>query len=189
MVSVEELDLPGLALITPARFGDARGWFSEVWNGPKLAAAGHPLDFVQDNHSLSRDAGTLRGLHCQTPPFAQTKLVRCIRGAIWDVAVDVRAGSPTYGQWRGVRLDPETGAQLLVPRGFLHGFLTLEPDTEVLYKVDALYSKECDRSVAWDDPDIGIDWPLAEAGVQAPVLSAKDAEAPRLGDFVNPFTY
>lgn len=188
-MTVEPLDLPGLTLITPPRFGDDRGWFSETWNAGKLAAAGIDCAFVQDNHSLSRPAGTLRGLHCQTPPFAQAKLVRCVRGAIWDVAVDIRAGSPTFGQWRGVRLDPETGAQLLVPRGFLHGFLTLEPDTEVLYKVDAGYSRDCDRSVAWDDPDLGVAWPLDQAGVSAPVLSDKDAGAPRLRDFVNPFTY
>ncbi len=151
--------------------------------------AGLGFDFVQDNHSLSRDPGTLRGLHYQSPPAAQTKLVRCVAGAIFDVAVDARKGSPTYGQWEGKTLTPETGAQLLVPRGFLHGFLTLKPDSEVQYKVDDFYEAACDGAVAWNDPDIGIDWPLDEAGVEAPVLSAKDAAAPKLADFKSPFDY
>ncbi len=186
---IEPLDLPGLALLTPPRFGDDRGWFSETWNARAMAKAGLAVDFVQDNHSLSRDAGTLRGLHYQAPPAAQTKLVRCTAGAIFDVAVDVRRGSPTFGRWLGVRLSPEDGAQLLVPRGFLHGFLTLEPDTEVLYKVDAHYDAACDGSVAWDDPDIAIDWPLADAGVRRPILSAKDADAAPLSAFDSPFDH
>lgn len=186
---IEPLDIPGLTLLTPPRFGDDRGWFSETWNARRMSEAELGFEFVQDNHSLSRDPGTLRGLHYQAPPAAQTKLVRCTAGAIFDVAVDVRKGSPTYGQWRGVRLDSETGAQLLVPRGFLHGFLTLTPNAEVQYKVDDFYEAACDGAVAWNDPDIAIDWPLAEAGVDAPQLSGKDAAAPRLKDFDSPFTY
>ena len=186
---IEELDLAGLLLIEPPRFGDARGWFCETWNRRRMEEAGLGFDFVQDNHSMSAEAGTLRGLHYQAPPAAQTKLVRCSAGAVWDVAVDVRRGSPAYGRWHGVVLSAENGAQLLVPRGFLHGFLTLTPNAEVQYKVDDYYSAACDGAVAWDDPDIAIDWPLAEAGVAAPVLSDKDAAAPRLQDFETPFSY
>ena len=188
-MQIEPLDIPGLALLTPARYGDDRGWFSETWNARRMAEAGLGFEFVQDNHSFSRDAGVLRGLHYQAPPAAQTKLVRCTAGAIFDVAVDVRKGSPTYGRWASVRLSPETGAQLLVPRGFLHGFLTLTPGAEVLYKVDDFYEAACDGAVAWDDPDLAIDWPLAEAGVTAPTLSAKDADAPRFADFDTPFDH
>lgn len=188
-MQIEALGPEGLTLITPPRFGDDRGWFSETWNARRMAEHGLDHAFVQDNHSLSRDPGTLRGLHFQAPPSAQAKLVRCTRGAIWDVGVDIRRGSPTYGQHRGVRLDADTGAQLLVPRGFLHAFLTLTPDAEVQYKVDGFYDREADGAVAWDDPDLAIDWPLAEAGVTAPVLSAKDAAAPRLRDLDNPFRY
>ncbi|MEM1313541.1 MAG: dTDP-4-dehydrorhamnose 3,5-epimerase [Pseudomonadota bacterium] len=180
---------PGLAVITPPRFGDARGWFCETWNAAKMRAEGLDHDFVQDNHSLSADAGTLRGLHYQAPPFAQTKLVRCTRGAVWDAVVDIRRASPTYGRSFGLRLDAETGVQLLVPRGFLHGFLTLTPDAEVQYKVDNFYSREADGSVAWNDPDLGVDWPLAEAGVAAPILSDKDGAAPLLRNVDNPFMY
>lgn len=186
-MKTEALGPQGLTLITPARFGDDRGWFSETWSKSRMDEAGLTHDFVQDNHSLSGAAGTLRGLHYQAPPFAQAKLVRCVRGAIWDVAVDIRPGSPTFGQWAGARLDPETGAQLLVPRGYLHGFLTLTPDAEVQYKVDAPYSKAHDGAVAWNDPDLAVDWPLVDAGVSAPVLSEKDAAAPRLGEIPNPF--
>lgn len=188
-MKIETLDLPGLTLITPPRFGDHRGWFRETWNQGRMAEAGLDFPFCQDNHSMSAEPGTLRGLHYQAPPSAQTKLVRCTLGAIWDVAVDVRTGSPTFGKWRGVRLDAEGGAQLLVPRGFLHGFLTLTPNAEVQYKVDGLYDAEADGGVAWDDPDLSIDWPLAEAGVDAPILSGKDAAQPRLADWTSPFTY
>ncbi|HKK35528.1 MAG TPA: dTDP-4-dehydrorhamnose 3,5-epimerase [Paracoccaceae bacterium] len=188
-MKIDRLGPPGLALLTPARHGDARGWFMETWNARRLREAGLDHAFVQDNHSMSAAPGTLRGLHYQAPPFAQAKLVRCTRGAVWDVAVDIRRASPTFGQWRGARLDAETGAQLLVPRGFLHGFLTLTPEAEVQYKVDAYYSREHDGAVAWDDPDLAIDWPLAEAGVDAPLLSEKDAAAPRLSDVDNPFDY
>lgn len=186
---VEELDLPGLTLITPPRHGDARGWFTETWSAARMAAAGLDAAFIQDNHAWSRDAGVLRGLHLQRPPAAQAKLVRCSAGAIFDVAVDVRRGSPTYGRWRGVRLDAETGAQLLVPRGFLHGYLTLTPGCEVQYKVDGPYAPDTEGAVRWDDPEIGVAWPLAEAGVAAPLLSAKDAAAGGLGDLDSPFVY
>ena len=188
-MKIEALDLPGLTLITPARHGDHRGWFRETWNAGRMAEAGLDFAFCQDNHSMSAQPGTLRGLHYQAPPSAQTKLVRCTKGAIWDVAADVRVGSPTYGQWRGVRLDAETGAQLLVPRGFLHGFLTLTPDAEVQYKVDGWYDAQADGGVAWDDPTLAIDWPLAEAGVSAPVLSGKDAARPKLADWASPFVF
>lgn len=181
--------MDGVVLLTPQRFGDERGWFAETWNARRMAEAGLDFAFCQDNHSHSRDAGTLRGLHYQRPPAAQTKLVRCSRGRVFDVAVDIRAGSPTYGQWRGVVLSAGNGCQLLVPRGFLHGFLTLEPDCEVQYKVDAYYARDCDSAIAWDDPDIGIAWPLAEAGVEAPIVSAKDATAPRLAEIGTPFRH
>lgn len=179
----------GLVLLSPRRFEDERGWFSETFNARVFEEAGIDAAFVQDNHSLTRATGTLRGLHFQAPPFAQAKLVRCSVGAVWDVAVDVREGSPTYLQHVGVRLDAASGAQLFVPRGFLHGFLTLTPNAEVQYKVDARYSREHDGAVAWNDPDIGIAWPLDEAGVSAPSLSARDAAAPRLGDIDLPFAY
>ncbi|MGM0586412.1 MAG: dTDP-4-dehydrorhamnose 3,5-epimerase [Pseudomonadota bacterium] len=188
-MQIEALGPPGLVLITPRRFGDDRGWFSETWNARRMAEAGLDIPFVQDNHSFSADAGVLRGLHCQRPPHAQAKLVRCTRGVVWDVAVDIRRGSPTFGEWRAVHLDAEEGAQLLVPRGFLHGFLTMTPDTEVQYKVDAYYDAASDVSILWNDPDIGVDWPLAAAGKPAPILSDKDAAAPRLRDFDNPFVH
>lgn len=188
-MQVEKLDICGLVVLTPARFGDDRGWITESWNARCMAEAGLGIDFCQDNHSLSCDSGTLRGLHYQRPPFAQTKLVRCTAGRIFDVAIDARSSSPTYGQWRGVTLSAANGRQLLVPQGCLHGFLTLEPDTEVQYKVDAFYSRECDGTIAWDDPDIGIDWPLAEAEIRAPILSARDANAPKFAEFISPFEY
>ncbi|PWJ12927.1 dTDP-4-dehydrorhamnose 3,5-epimerase [Jannaschia seohaensis] len=175
--------LPGVLLIEPARHGDARGFFSESWSRPKLAQHGIEIDFVQDNHSLSRSVGTLRGLHFQAPPHAQAKLVRCGRGRLYDVAVDMRRGSPTYGQWVGEELSFENGKQLLVPVGFLHGFVTREPDTEIVYKCSDVYSPACDGAVRWDS--CGIDW-----GVEGdPVLSEKDAAAQAFSDFETPFTY
>lgn len=176
--------LPGVLILTPARFGDARGWFSETWNAARMAEAGLDLAFVQDNHSFSAEKGTLRGLHFQRPPRAQDKLVRCTRGAILDVAVDIRKGSPSYGKWVGVELSAENGQQLLVPKGFLHGFLTLTADCEVQYKCTDVYAPECDGAVAWDS--VGIDWGLNGA---QPVLSAKDAVAQALADFDSPFAY
>lgn len=175
--------LPDVLLITPARFGDHRGFFAESWNRRALAAAGLDLpDFVQDNHSLSAARGTVRGLHFQAPPHAQGKLVRCGRGRLFDVAVDIRAGSPTYGHWAGAELSFDNGRQLWIPPGFLHGFMTLEPDTEIVYKCTDHYAPDCDGAVRWDS--CGIDWPLA--GI-APVLSDKDARAPALADFTTPF--
>ena len=188
-MDIVETDLPGVLMLIPRRYGDARGWFAETWNARTLASHGIVLDFVQDNESCSAAAGTLRGLHYQAPPHAQAKLVRCSRGAVWDVAVDIRRGSPTYGEWRAVHLDPQTGAQLLVPRGFLHGFLTMTPDAEVQYKVDAYYDADSDAAVAWNDPELAIDWPIAGAGKPAPTLSDKDAAAPLLRDIDNPFRY
>lgn len=181
----EDLPLPGLTLVRPKRFEDERGFFSEVWNRAAFREAGLDRDWCQDNHSLSRAAGTLRGLHYQAPPSAQAKLVRCVRGGIWDVAVDMRRGSPAYRRWHGVELSAENWAQLLVPAGFLHGFLTLEPDTEVIYKVDHPYDAAADGAVAWDDPELAITWPLEGA----PQLSVKDRQAPRLSEWSSPFTW
>lgn len=186
MIDVGVTAIPGVKLITPRRFGDARGWFSETWTQPKMAAAGLDFGFMQDNHSFSAQRHTLRGLHYQAPPFAQTKLVRVGRGAVLDVAVDIRVGSPTYLTWVAEELSAENGAQLLVPRGFLHGFLTLTPDAEVLYKVDNPYNGKADGAVRFDDPTLGVDWGIDPG--QA-ILSDKDAAAPAFADFDNPFTY
>jgi dTDP-4-dehydrorhamnose 3,5-epimerase len=176
-----------VSLIEPRRFGDARGWFTEVYSVPAFRKLGIDCTFVQDNHSLSASEYTLRGLHCQAPPRGQDKLVRCIRGRIFDVAVDVRRGSPTFGRWVGAELSAENGAQLFIPVGYAHGFLTLEPNCEVVYKCSDTYAPEHDRGIRWDDPTIGIDWPLA-AGT-TPELSAKDAVQPLLADFDSPFVY
>jgi dTDP-4-dehydrorhamnose 3,5-epimerase len=181
---VESTEIPGVLILTPRRFGDARGWFVETWNASRMAEAGLDLPWVQDNHSFSAAKGTLRGLHCQTPPRAQAKLVRCTRGAIRDVVVDIRRGSPSFARWEAVDLSAENGRQLLVPTGFLHGFLTLTDDAEVQYKCTDLYSPEHDRSVRWDDPAFGIDW-----GMTAPILSDKDANAPLLAEADVPFAY
>lgn len=182
-MNVEQTDLPGVLILTPQRFGDARGWFTETWNAPRMAAAGLNLAFVQDNHSFSAQPGTLRGLHYQAPPRAQDKLVRCSRGAIRDIAVDVRSGSPSYGHWIAVELTPENGRQLLVPKGFLHGFVTLLPDTEVQYKCTDVYAPDCDGAVRWDS--LGIDWGLTAD----PVLSAKDSAAPAFAGWTSPFAF
>ena len=173
-MQIEQTSLPGVVILTPARFGDARGFFSETWSRRRLAEAGIDIDFVQDNHSVSARAGTLRGLHFQSPPHAQAKLVRCGRGALYDVAVDIRRGSATYGQWVGVELSAENGRQLLIPAGFLHGFVTRADDTEIVYKCSDYYAPDCDGAVAWNS--VGIDWGLTGD----PVLSAKDAAAPAL---------
>ena len=183
-LEVVELEIPEVKLITPDRFGDDRGFFSETFNQQRFADAGIKADFVQDNHSLSAVKGTVRGLHYQSPPFAQAKLVRVLRGAILDVAVDVRKGSATFGKWVSAELSAANGTQIFVPRGFLHGFATLEPDTEIAYKVDNYYSRECDGAVAWNDPDLAIDW--RGEGKDA-VLSEKDAAAPAFADFASPF--
>jgi dTDP-4-dehydrorhamnose 3,5-epimerase len=184
-VQIEDTALPGVRILTPRRFGDARGFFSESWNRRLLADHGIALDFVQDNHSLSERVDTVRGLHFQAPPHAQAKLVRCGRGRLLDVAVDIRRGSPTYGRWVGVELSFENGRQLLIPEGFLHGFATREPDTEIIYKCTDYYAPAADGAVRFDDPDIGIDWGLTGA----PLLSDKDRAAPRLAAFDSPFTF
>jgi dTDP-4-dehydrorhamnose 3,5-epimerase len=185
-MQIEDTPLSGVLILTPRRFGDARGWFSEVWNRETLARHGLSYDFVQDNHSWSRDKGTVRGLHFQSPPHAQTKLVRCGRGRVFDVAVDIRKGSPTFGRWFGTELSAENGRQLLIPAGFLHGFSTLEPGCELLYKCSDVYAPDCDGAVRFDDPDIGIDWGIDPGSA---VLSDKDRAAPLLRDFATPFTY
>ena len=178
-------ELPGVLIIEPDRFGDARGFFSESWNRRRMAGHGVEIDFVQDNHSLSMEPGTLRGLHFQTPPHAQAKLVRCGRGAFMDVVADIRHGSPTYGRWLGVDLSFENGRQLLVPEGFLHGFVTRQPETEIIYKCSDYYAPDCDAAVRFDDPDLAIDWGLDGP----PILSDKDAAAPRLRDLPAYFTW
>ncbi len=183
-LEIRELEIAGVKLVTPARFEDARGFFSETYNAKRFKEAGITADFIQDNHSYSASAGTVRGLHFQSPPFAQAKLVRVLRGAIIDVAVDVRAGSPTYGQWVKAEITAQSGIQIYVPRGFLHGFITREPDTEIAYKVDNCYSKECDGSVLWNDPDLAIDWGTGAAGA---TLSDKDRAAPSFKQFQTPF--
>lgn len=185
-MEIKHTSLPGVAVLMPQRFGDARGWFSETWNAARMADVGLDLDFLQDNHSFSAMPGTLRGLHYQWPPRAQGKLVRCTGGAIFDVAVDIRKGSPTYGKWVGVELSAENGKQLLIPIGFLHGFVTRTTDCEVQYKCTDFYAPDCDGSIRWDDPTIGIDWGL---GDDQPVLSDKDAVAPLLAGFDSPFTW
>ncbi len=185
-MNVTETKLPGVLILEPKRFGDDRGFFSEVYNKATLAGLGIEMEFVQDNHSLSRDVGTVRGLHYQSPPHAQDKLVRCGAGVVWDVAVDVRRGSPTYGQWVGVELSAANGLQLLIPKGFLHGFSTRAPNSELLYKCSDVYAPDCDGSVYFDDPDLGIDWGVA---VEDAVLSDKDRTAQRFAEFDSPFTY
>lgn len=179
MLDVRPLGLEGVLEIRTPRLSDERGFFSETWNQAAFAKAGIDLHFVQDNHSLSRVAGVLRGLHFQAPPVAQEKLVRVSRGAIFDVAVDIRPGSSTFRQWVGVRISAADWNQLLVPRGFAHGFLALEPDTEVQYKVTVAYSREHDRAIRFDDPGIGIEWPMAHEQL---ILSDKDRAAPFLAD-------
>ena len=182
-MKIEETALQGILILTPKRFGDTRGFFSESWNRKTLSDHGVTLDFVQDNHSVSASVGTLRGLHFQSPPHAQDKLVRCGQGALFDVVVDIREGSPTYGQWLGVDLTAENGKQLLVPPGFLHGFVTRVPGTEICYKCTDYYAPECEGGVRWDS--CGIDWGLNDD----PVLSIKDLAAPTLAEFDSPFVW
>ena len=173
-LQVENLSLPDVLRITPPRHGDARGYFSETYNQAAFAKAGIPAAFIQDNQSFSRDRGTIRGLHFQTPPFAQAKLVRVLRGSIFDVAVDLRRASPTRGKSIGVTLGADEGSQLFVPAGFAHGFCTLEPNTEVLYKVDTSYSREHERALLWNDPALGIAWPI---GAHEVILNERDRNA------------
>lgn len=179
MLERRPLGLDGVVELCPPKFGDARGFFSETYNRDRFREAGLALDFVQDNHSFSAGRGTLRGLHYQLPPRAQDKLVRVVRGAVFDVAVDIRRGSATFGRWVGLVVSAQKWNQILVPAGFAHGFVTLEPDTEVVYKVTDTYSLAHDRSIRFDDPAIGIEWPVASGEV---LLSDKDRDAPLLAD-------
>ncbi len=183
---VETFGPLGLVAVTPRRLGDARGFFCETWSRRRYADLGIDVDFVQDNHSHSAPTGTIRGLHFQVPPHAQGKLVRVVRGAVLDVAVDIRAGSPTYSRHVAVELSAANGRQLYIPPGFAHGFCTLVPDTEVLYRVTDYYAPESDRGLAFDDPELGIAWPLGPEGA---VLSERDRRHPRLRDLGPIFTY
>ena len=183
-MQIENTDIEAVKIITPKRFGDHRGFFSEVYSRQAFAKAGLDLDFLQDNHSFSAEVGTIRGLHFQSPPFAQDKLVRVTRGRILDVAVDLRRGSATYGRHVAVELSRENWRQLLVPIGFAHGFCTLEPDTEVLYKVTNVYSPTNDLGLAFDDPALGIDWGIDPAKA---TLSDKDRRHPKLADLPTVF--
>jgi dTDP-4-dehydrorhamnose 3,5-epimerase len=176
-MKVERLAIADVILLTPPRYGDARGFFSETYNARRFAEAGVAPNFVQDNQSLSARKGTVRGLHCQIAPNVQGKLVRCVKGAIWDVAVDIRHGSPTYGQHVAAELSAENWCQLWVPGGFLHGFCTLLDDTEVIYKVTADYDRAAERGVVWNDPDLALPWPVT---AETAVLSDKDVVLPRL---------
>ncbi|MCC6913744.1 MAG: dTDP-4-dehydrorhamnose 3,5-epimerase [Rhodospirillaceae bacterium] len=178
-LTVESLAIPEVKIIRPRKHGDARGFFSETYAKKAFAEAGIDLDFVQDNHAFSATKGTVRGLHFQSAPFAQDKLVRVVRGSILDVAVDLRRASPTYGQHVSAVISADEWNQILVPVGFAHGLLTLEPDTEVLYKVTNYYAPQHDLGLLWNDPALGIAWPVSEADA---VLSAKDKAQPRLAD-------
>jgi dTDP-4-dehydrorhamnose 3,5-epimerase len=186
MVDITALAIPDLKLITPKKFGDNRGFFSEVYNARAMAELGIETEFVQDNHSLSVTAGTVRGLHFQTPPHAQGKLVRVVRGGIFDVAVDLRRGSPTYGRHVAVELSAANWMQFWIPPGFAHGFCTLEPNSEVVYKTTDYYSAENDGGIFWADPQLKIAWPNV---AQEAVVSLKDARLPRLADFTSPFVW
>ncbi|MEY2194022.1 dTDP-4-dehydrorhamnose 3,5-epimerase [Neobacillus sp. BF23-41] len=184
-MNVIETSLPGVKVIEPKVFGDHRGWFMETYSESMFKEAGINIKFVQDNQSFSAAKGTLRGLHYQLDPKAQTKLVRCTKGAIFDVAVDIRKGSPTFGKWFGLELSADNKKQLLVPKGFAHGFMTITNDVEVQYKVDELYAPDCDRGIIWNDPSIGIEWPMDIT----PVLSVKDEKAPLLAEANNNFIF
>lgn len=179
MTTITPLAIPDVLLITPKRHGDARGWFAETWSRKAFAGAGLDTAFVQDNQAFNAAKGTVRGLHFQQAPHAQAKLVRALRGAIYDVAVDVRPGSPSYGRWVAATLTAEGGEQLLVPRGFAHGYCTLTDDCEIFYKVDGDYAPQTEGGLIWNDPDLAIDWPVAPADA---ILSDKDRVLPRLKD-------
>lgn len=182
----ESLAIPAVLLVRPKKFGDARGYFMETYNADAFAAVGIGAVFVQDNQSLSAARGVVRGLHFQAPPAPQAKLVRVLKGAIFDVAVDIRVGSPSFGRWCAATLTADGAEQLFVPRGFAHGFCTLEPNTEVVYKVDGPYAPETEGGIAWNDPELAIDWPVTAAEAQ---LSGKDAALPGLAGFTSPFRY
>jgi dTDP-4-dehydrorhamnose 3,5-epimerase len=185
-MQIEKLDIPEVLLITPGKFGDSRGFFSETWNAGKLAAEGFDAQFVQDNHSFSAEVGTIRGLHCQLAPSVQGKLVRVVKGAIWDVAVDIRKGSPTFGKWVAAEISEDNWKQIWVPGGFLHGFCTLLPNTEVIYKVTSGYDKAAERAVVWNDPALALPWPVAAGEAK---LSDKDRVAPAFDASETWFTY
>ncbi len=184
-LDVREAALPGVMVLEPRRYRDGRGFFSETFSVSRLRSLGVELDFIQDNHSVSATPWTLRGFHFQAPPHDQAKLVRVVRGAILDVVLDLRAGSPTFGRWAAVEISEERWNQVLVPRGFAHAFCTLEPDTHVLYKVTAPYVPEAEGGVRWDDPDVGVDWPRR----RGLVMSDRDRALPRLREFDTPFVY
>ncbi|MBX4997773.1 dTDP-4-dehydrorhamnose 3,5-epimerase [Rhizobium lentis] len=183
---IETVAIEGIVAITPPRFGDHRGYFSEVFKDAWFRENVANVTFVQDNESLSAQAGTVRGLHFQIPPFAQGKLVRCLAGRIMDVVVDIRVGSPSFGKWLSQELSPETGKQLWIPPGFAHGFATIEPNSVISYKVTAPYSPQHDRGIAWNDPLIGIRWPFDERDI---VSSDKDKTLPRLAELPSHFSY
>lgn len=185
-MDIKEGDIAGLKLLRPNRFGDERGFFSEVYSLRAMADAGIKATFVQDNHSFSAERGVVRGLHFQIPPFAQAKLLRVTKGAIFDVAVDIRLGSPTYGKFYAAELSAENWCQLFVPAGFAHGFATLTRDCEVLYKVTAFYTPSHDRGVRWDDSEIGVPWPVR---ADQAILSDRDKSLPKLRDIRSPFRY
>ncbi len=185
-MKIHRLAIPDVCILKPVKHGDERGFFSETYNAEILAKAGIRLNFVQDNHAYSARPGTVRGLHFQIPPRAQAKLIRVVRGSIFDVAVDLRAGSPTHGQHVTAVLSAANWEQILIPAGFAHGLCTLEPDTEVLYKVTDTYAPDCDKGVAWNDPALGIDWPVGEAEA---IVSERDRRHPALADLPRWFCY
>jgi dTDP-4-dehydrorhamnose 3,5-epimerase len=179
-MQVEQLAIPEVLLLTPERYGDERGWLSEIYSRRAMAAAGLPGEFVQDNQAFSPRRGTMRGIHLQVAPHPAAKLVRAIRGAVFDVAVDVRAGSPTFGRWAGAKLTADSGAMLYVPRGFGHAYCTLTDDTEILYKLDGYHDPDCERGLLWNDPAIGIVWPIADGEM---TINARDRAFPTLSAF------
>ena len=185
-MEVDELSIPDVKVLRPTRHGDHRGFFSEVYNKKTLVTAGIDIDFVQDNHSLSAERGTVRGLHFQMPPFAQHKLVRVVRGSVFDVAVDLRRGSSSFGKHVTAVLSAEAWNQIFVPIGFAHGFMTLEPDTEVIYKVSNYYAPDHDKGILWNDPALAIAWPIDD---REAILSDKDRKQPRLAEVALPLAY
>lgn len=185
-LAIMETEIPDVVVIAPRRFHDQRGWFSETYNSRSFSEALGDISFVQDNQVFSASRGTLRGLHFQRPPEPQAKLIRVLHGSIFDVAVDLRVGSPTYGRWVSRTLAADSGEQLFAPRGFAHGYCTLEPDTEVAYKVDGFYAPACNTGLAWNDPTLGIEWPFTSEEV---LLSDNDRTLPAFANFVSPFLY
>jgi len=186
MLDIRPTDIAGVLLITARVFEDDRGTFSETYNRARWRDHGIAADFIQDNTVLSRRAGTVRGLHFQRPPTAQAKLVRVVHGAVWDVVVDIRAGSPTYGRWTAIELSAANRQQVFIPTGLAHGYVSLLPDTEITYKVDAPYAPQQEAGIAWDDPALGIPWPLPQSG---PVIADRDRGLPRLGEAAPCFTW